>query len=212
MQVGSCRFQFVAFSPFQAGCRRREPDARTSRAGTRPPAPNRLRNGKREVRGDGSATRDASRGRSRRDVSLLLPRLQRDRRCDDFGPEAIGPLGVAFGFGLGLALAITAFGHVSGGHFNPAVSAGLAIAGKFPSRDVIPYWVAQLVGGFGAVLVMAIVYSKAVTDSLDTNPGAGSTTGPRSCSRSSRPPSSSWSSSPSRPTSARPGKASWRRS
>ncbi len=91
----------------------------------------------------------------------------------DFGIDQIGPLGIAFGFGLGLALAITAFGHVSGGHFNPAVSAGLAIAGKFPSRDVIPYWIAQLVGGFGAVLVMAIVYSKAVTNGLETNPGVG---------------------------------------
>ncbi len=91
----------------------------------------------------------------------------------DFGLDQIGPLGIAFGFGLGLALAITAFGHVSGGHFNPAVSAGLAIAGKFSSRDVIPYWIAQLVGGFGAVLVMAIVYSKAVTNSLETNPGVG---------------------------------------
>ena len=72
-----------------------------------------------------------------------------------------------------LALAITAFGHVSGGHFNPAVSAGLAIAGKFPSREVIPYWVAQLVGGFVAVLVMAIVYSSQVTDALGTQPGSG---------------------------------------
>ncbi len=91
----------------------------------------------------------------------------------DIGAAAITPLGVAAGFGFGLALAITAFGHISGGHFNPAVSAGLAIAGKFPSRDVVPYWIAQLVGGFGAVLVMAIVYSKAVTNSLDTNPGVG---------------------------------------
>jgi len=91
----------------------------------------------------------------------------------DFGAEAIGPLGIAFGFGLGLALAITAFGHLSGGHFNPAVSAGLAVAGKFPSRDVIPYWIAQLVGGFVAVLVMALVYTKDVTDALDTTPGPG---------------------------------------
>jgi len=91
----------------------------------------------------------------------------------DFGIEAIGPLGIAFGFGLGLALAITAFGHISGGHYNPAVSAGLAIAGRFPGRDVIPYWIAQLVGGFVAVLVMALVYSSAVTNALDTNPGAG---------------------------------------
>ena len=33
------------------------------------------------------------------------------------------------------------------------------VAGRFPARDVVPYWIAQLVGGFGAVLVMAIVYS-----------------------------------------------------
>jgi aquaporin Z len=91
----------------------------------------------------------------------------------DIGPEVITPLGVAAGFGFGLALAITAFGHLSGGHFNPAVSAGLAVAGKFPSRDVIPYWIAQLVGGFVAVLVMAIVYSSEVTDSLQTAPGIG---------------------------------------
>jgi aquaporin Z len=91
----------------------------------------------------------------------------------DIGFDAIGPLGIAFGFGLGLALAITAFGHISGGHYNPAVSAGLAIAGKFPTKDVLPYWLAQLVGGFGAVLVMAIVYTGDVTSALDTNPGSG---------------------------------------
>ncbi len=91
----------------------------------------------------------------------------------DIGADAITPLGVAAGFGFGLALAITAFGHISGGHFNPAVSAGLAIAGRFSSRDVIPYWIAQLVGGFGAVLVMAIVYSSQVTDALHTQPGSG---------------------------------------
>jgi len=87
--------------------------------------------------------------------------------------EGISPLGIAFGFGLGLALAITAFGHISGGHFNPAVSAGLAVAGRFPGRDVIPYWIAQLVGGFVAVLAMAIVFSSNVTNALDTNPGPG---------------------------------------
>lgn len=91
----------------------------------------------------------------------------------DVGVDAISPLGIAFGFGLGLALAITAFGHLSGGHFNPAVTAGLTVAGRFPGRDVIPYWIAQLVGGFGAVLVMAIVFSSEVTDALDTNPGVG---------------------------------------
>ena len=91
----------------------------------------------------------------------------------DIGADAITPLGVAAGFGFGLALAITAFGHLSGGHFNPAVTAALAVAGRFRSRDVIPYWVAQLVGGFGAVLVMAIVYSGDVMDALHTQPGSG---------------------------------------
>jgi aquaporin Z len=91
----------------------------------------------------------------------------------DIGPESITSLGIAAGFGFGVTLAITAFGHLSGGHFNPAVSAGLAIAGRFPSRDVIPYWIAQLVGGFGAVLVMAIVYSSETTDGLHTQPGSG---------------------------------------
>lgn len=91
----------------------------------------------------------------------------------DIGLDAIGPIGIAAGFGFGLTLAIAAFGHLSGGHFNPAVSAGLAIAGRFATRDVVPYWIAQLVGGFVAVLVMAIVYSGEVTDSLHTQPGSG---------------------------------------
>lgn len=91
----------------------------------------------------------------------------------DIGADAIGPLGVAAGFGFGVALAITAFGHLSGGHFNPAVTAGLAMARRFPARDVVPYWIAQLAGGFAAVVVMAIAYSGDVTDSLHTQPGSG---------------------------------------
>jgi MIP family channel proteins len=91
----------------------------------------------------------------------------------DIGADAVTPLGVSAGFGFGVALAIAAFGHLSGGHFNPAVSAGLAVAGRFPTKDVVPYWIAQLVGGFGAVVVMAIVYSGDVTDALHTQPGSG---------------------------------------
>jgi MIP family channel proteins len=88
------------------------------------------------------------------------------------GAGAIGPFGFAAGFGLGLMLAMTAFGHVSGGHFNPAVTAGVAVAGRFPKRDIVPYWVAQLVGGFGAVLMMAIVHGSDVTNHLDTAPSS----------------------------------------
>src|SRR4051794_14176584 len=91
----------------------------------------------------------------------------------DIGGGAIGALGIAFAFGLGLALAITALGHVSGGHFNPAVSIGLAAARKFPAKEVIPYWIAQLVGGLVAVLAVAGVYSGRAADALDTAPGLG---------------------------------------
>src|SRR3954447_3406925 len=82
----------------------------------------------------------------------------------DLGGGAISSLGIAFAFGLGLALAIAALGHVSGGHFNPAVSLGLAVARKFSPAEVIPYWIAQLIGGFVAVLAVAVVYSKKATD------------------------------------------------
>jgi MIP family channel proteins len=88
-------------------------------------------------------------------------------------PGSIASLGVAFAFGLGLALAIAALGHISGGHFNPAVSAGLAFARKFPPAEIVPYWIAQLVGGFVAVVVIAIVYSGRATDALVTAPGHG---------------------------------------
>src|SRR6478672_6053700 len=78
----------------------------------------------------------------------------------DIGGGAISTLGIAFAFGLGLALAITALGHISGGHFNPAVSLGLATALKFPAKEVVPYWIAQLIGGILAVCVVALVYSE----------------------------------------------------
>jgi MIP family channel proteins len=91
----------------------------------------------------------------------------------DIGGSAISTLGIAFAFGLGLTLAIAALGQVSGGHFNPAVSAGLVAARKFPPREVLPYWAAQLIGGFLAVVVIGIVYSGSAADALNTNPGLG---------------------------------------
>jgi MIP family channel proteins len=89
------------------------------------------------------------------------------------GAGAIGPLGLAAGYGFGLVVAITAFGHVSGGHYNPAVTAALVTSGRFPPREIVPYWIAQLVGGLGAVGMMALVFGSAVTEVLGTAPGAG---------------------------------------
>src|SRR6478609_7222367 len=95
----------------------------------------------------------------------------------DIGAGAISGLGIAFAFGLGLALAIGALGQISGGHFNPAVSLGLVSARKFPPRELLPYWAAQLVGGFAAVLVVGVVSSDLGVDKLNEAPGLGISNG-----------------------------------
>ncbi|GLQ09631.1 aquaporin Z 2 [Devosia yakushimensis] len=71
----------------------------------------------------------------------------------------IGYLGVAFAFGLTVLTMAYAVGNISGGHFNPAVSLGLAIAGKFEYKDLVPYWVAQLVGGILGAAVLFVIAS-----------------------------------------------------
>ncbi|GAA6526149.1 aquaporin Z [Intrasporangium sp. DVR] len=67
----------------------------------------------------------------------------------------VGRLGVALAFGLVVATMIYAVGHVSGGHFNPAVTIGLAVAKRFDWRDVLPYAAAQVVGGLLAGAALA---------------------------------------------------------
>lgn len=63
------------------------------------------------------------------------------------GGLGIGFAGVALAFGLTVLCMAYAVGHISGGHFNPAVTFGAAVAGRTAWRDVLPYWFAQLVGG-----------------------------------------------------------------
>jgi len=67
-----------------------------------------------------------------------------------------GPLGVALAVGLAVLTAAYAVGHISGGHFNPAVSIGAAAAGRMPWRDVLPYMAAQVVGGVLATLTFGL--------------------------------------------------------
>ncbi len=71
----------------------------------------------------------------------------------------IGWLGVALAFGLTVMTMAFAVGHISGGHFNPAVSLGLMIAGRFDPKELIPYWVAQVVGAVAASVVLYIIVS-----------------------------------------------------
>ena len=76
------------------------------------------------------------------------------------GPDAgIGWLGVALAFGLTVLTGAYALGHISGGHFNPAVTLGLLVGGRFQAKDVAPYVIAQVVGGIAAAGVLYVIAS-----------------------------------------------------
>jgi len=64
--------------------------------------------------------------------------------------HAFGQAGIALAFGLVITLCVASMGHLSGAHINPAVTVGLWSVGRFPTRDVAPYIVAQCVGAIAA--------------------------------------------------------------
>ncbi|WP_368562096.1 aquaporin Z [Pseudoxanthomonas sp. UTMC 1351] len=72
----------------------------------------------------------------------------------DGNPLGIGLLGVSLAFGLTVLTGAYAFGHISGGHFNPAVSFGLWAGGRFPAKQLLPYVVAQVIGGIAAGFIL----------------------------------------------------------
>lgn len=75
-------------------------------------------------------------------------------------PElGIGFAGVALAFGLTVLTMAYAVGHISGGHFNPAVSLGLWAGGKFSGKDVLGYIIAQLVGAIAAAGLLFVIVS-----------------------------------------------------
>jgi aquaporin Z len=75
-------------------------------------------------------------------------------------PElGIGFVGVALAFGLTVLTMAYAVGGISGGHFNPAVSVGLFVAGRFEGKDLIPYIVAQVIGAILASTVLYLIVS-----------------------------------------------------
>lgn len=79
-----------------------------------------------------------------------------------FPQVGIGLLGVSLAFGLSVLTMAYAVGHVSGGHFNPAVTVGLCTARRFLARDVVPYIVAQLTGAIcGAAILYFVASGKA---------------------------------------------------
>ena len=90
-----------------------------------------------------------------------------------FPQVGIGLLGVSLAFGLTVLTMAYAVGHVSGGHFNPAVTLGLYTAGRIPAKEIIPYIVAQIAGGIaGAGILFLIAAGKSgftVADGFASN-------------------------------------------
>ena len=76
-----------------------------------------------------------------------------------FPGVGIGLLGVAFAFGLTVLTMAYAIGHISGCHLNPAVSVGLAVAGRFKWADLIPYIIAQVLGAIVGAGVLYLIAS-----------------------------------------------------
>ncbi|MBI6550093.1 aquaporin Z [Xenorhabdus lircayensis] len=76
-----------------------------------------------------------------------------------FPQLGIGFVGVSLAFGLTVLTMAYAVGHISGGHFNPAVTLGLFAGGRISAKDVIPYIIAQVIGGIAAAAVLYLIAS-----------------------------------------------------
>jgi len=76
-----------------------------------------------------------------------------------FPNVGIGLLGVSVAFGLTVVTMAYAIGHISGCHLNPAVTLGLAVSGRFKPAEVVPYWVAQVLGAIAAAGLLYLIAS-----------------------------------------------------
>ncbi|MBK6333070.1 MAG: aquaporin Z [Thermomonas sp.] len=96
----------------------------------------------------------------------------------DGNPLGIGLLGVSLAFGLTVLTGAYALGHVSGGHFNPAVSFGLWAGGRFQAKDLLPYILAQTIGAIFAAWILFQVASGRAGFAIDASAaGAFATNG-----------------------------------
>jgi aquaporin Z len=83
------------------------------------------------------------------------------------GAGVIPPLAI----GSALMVMIYAGGHVSGGHYNPAVTLGVWLRGRCPAKDVVPYWVAQLIGAVVAACVVSYLKGDTSAKPMELKPG-----------------------------------------
>ncbi len=81
--------------------------------------------------------------------------------------------GVALAFGLTVLTGAYAFGHISGAHFNPAVTVGLWAGGRFSGKEILPYVISQIVGAVAAAALLYVIASGSLGFSIDeTKAGA----------------------------------------
>jgi len=89
-----------------------------------------------------------------------------------FPQHGIGFLGVSLAFGLTVVTMAYAVGHISGGHFNPAVTLGLLAGGRIKAADVAPYVISQVAGALLAAWLIATIASGNGTDAIAAGLGA----------------------------------------
>jgi len=85
-----------------------------------------------------------------------------------FPNVGIGLLGVSLAFGLTVLTMAYAIGHISGCHLNPAVSVGLWAGGRFPAKDLLPYIIAQVLGGVVAAGILYLIASGKVASDVSS--------------------------------------------
>ena len=81
--------------------------------------------------------------------------------ANQFLGGGVGLVGIALAHGLPIAVLVSAIGHISGGHINPAVTIGVWAAGKIPTREALVYWAAQLAGGLAGAALLVLAFDPA---------------------------------------------------
>jgi len=93
--------------------------------------------------------------------------------------QSVGTTGIAVAHGLAILIGVYAFGHISGGHFNPAVSFGMMLTRRINLPKMIAYWIAQLLGATLAALMLSHIYQGGPVDVHLGTPAIDPTIGAR---------------------------------
>lgn len=92
--------------------------------------------------------------------------------------QSVGTTGIAVAHGLAILICVYAFGHISGGHFNPCVTFGMLVAGRMSFGQALNYWAAQVAGAIVAAWVLSVAYHGGPVDVHLGAPVVDPTVGP----------------------------------